>query len=146
MSDDELHFASTGHARRARADAKVSSLEIVEACLRRIDAVNPRLNAVVHLAGGRDPGGRQADAELRDGIVRGRCGLPFTIKDSLDTAGIVSTAGTIGWRDRVPSATRDGRSPPPRRWSHPARQDEHTGVHGPTQPTTTSMAGRTTPT
>ena len=28
--------------------------------------------------------------------------MPFTIKDSLDTAGVVTTAGTVGWRDRVP--------------------------------------------
>ena len=28
--------------------------------------------------------------------------MPFTIKDSLDTAGVVTTAGTAGWRDRVP--------------------------------------------
>jgi amidase len=28
--------------------------------------------------------------------------VPFTIKDSIDTAGLVSTAGTVGWRDRVP--------------------------------------------
>jgi amidase len=28
--------------------------------------------------------------------------VPFTIKDSLDTAGVVTTAGTVGWRNRVP--------------------------------------------
>ena len=30
-------------------------------------------------------------------------GLPFTIKDSFDTAGVVTTAGSVGWRDRVPA-------------------------------------------
>ena len=104
MSDDELHFASlVSLAERVRT-REVSSLEIVEACLRRIDAVNPRLNAVVRLAGDATRAARQADAELRDGIVRGPLhGLPFTIKDSLDTAGLVTTAGTMGWRERVPS-------------------------------------------
>ena len=29
-------------------------------------------------------------------------GVPFTIKDSIDTAGLVTTAGSVGWRDRVP--------------------------------------------
>ena len=29
-------------------------------------------------------------------------GVPFTIKDSIDTAGLATTAGTVGWRDRVP--------------------------------------------
>ena len=42
--------------------------------------------------------------------------MPFTIKDSLDTAGVVTTAGTVGWRDRVPDARRDrrGAAPAPR--------------------------------
>lgn len=106
MSDDELHFASLVTLAERLRMREVSSLDIVEACLRRIDAVNPRLNAVVRLAEGATQAARQADAELRDGIVRGPLhGLPFTIKDSLDTAGLVTTAGTIGWRERVP--TRD---------------------------------------
>ena len=37
------------------------------------------------------------------GIVHGPLhGVPFTIKDSLDTAGVITTAGTVGWADRVP--------------------------------------------
>ena len=44
-----------------------------------------------------------ADADLEAGDLRGPLhGVPFTIKDSLDTAGVVTTAGTVGWRDRVP--------------------------------------------
>src|SRR4029079_37696 len=31
-------------------------------------------------------------------------GVPFTIKDSIDTAGLVTTAGSVGWRDRVPGS------------------------------------------
>ena len=41
--------------------------------------------------------------ELARGVVDGPLhGVPFTLKDSLDTAGLVTTAGTIGWRNRVP--------------------------------------------
>ena len=44
-----------------------------------------------------------ADADLEAGASRGPLhGVPFTIKDSLDTAGVVTTAGTVGWRDRFP--------------------------------------------
>jgi amidase len=46
---------------------------------------------------------RDADARLAAGVVDGPLhGVPFTIKDSIDTAGLVTTAGTVGWRHRVP--------------------------------------------
>ncbi len=74
--------------------------------LERIAVVNPRINAVVRLVGDALDDAQRADAELATGAIRGPLhGLPFTIKDSYDTAGIVTTAGTVGWRDRVP--TRD---------------------------------------
>jgi amidase len=82
---------------------RVSSLEVVEACLRRIDEVNPLINAVVRLAADAPDQARLADAERRAGTVRGPIhGVPFTIKDSLDTAGLITTAGSVGWTDRVP--------------------------------------------
>ena len=85
----------------ARAD--ISSLEAVDACLARIEAVNPRINAVVRLADGARDAARSADADLARGRRLGPLhGVPFTIKDSLDTAGVVTTAGTAGWRNRVP--------------------------------------------
>lgn len=83
---------------------EASSVDVVEACLRRIAEVNPRLNAVVRLADNSTDQARQADADLARGTVRGPLhGVPFTIKDSLDTAGVVTTAGTLGWANRVPS-------------------------------------------
>ncbi len=88
---------------RAIAEREVTSASLVEACLARIEEVNPRINAVVRLAGDARDRAREADAELARGVSRGPLhGVPFTIKDSLDTAGVVTTAGTIGWRDRVP--------------------------------------------
>jgi amidase len=81
----------------------VSSAELVTACLRRIEVVNPAINAVVRLADGSLDLARQADADLRRGIVHGPLhGIPCTIKDSLDTAGVITTAGTVGWAERVP--------------------------------------------
>ncbi len=88
---------------RAIAAREVGSLEAVDACLARIETVNPRINAVVRLADDARDRARRADADLDAGAPRGPLhGVPFTIKDSLDTAGVVTTAGTIGWRDRVP--------------------------------------------
>jgi amidase len=98
-----LHFASaTSLAADIRA-RRISSLEVVEACLRRIDEVNPLINAVVTLADDPIGSARLADADLAAGTVRGPLhGVPFTIKDSLDTAGLLTTAGTAGWSKRVP--------------------------------------------
>jgi len=81
----------------------VSSVEVTEACLRRIAEVNPRLNAVVRPADDALDLANRADEALAAGIEPGPLhGVPFTIKDSLDTAGVITTAGTIGWRNRVP--------------------------------------------
>jgi Asp-tRNA(Asn)/Glu-tRNA(Gln) amidotransferase A subunit family amidase len=103
---DELCFASATWLAEAIRTRDVSSLEVVDACLARIERVNPTLNAVVRFADDARECARQADTDLAAGIIRGPLhGVPFTIKDSLDTAGVVTTAGTVGWRDRVP--TRD---------------------------------------
>src|SRR5690242_12583048 len=84
-------------------DREVSSVEAVTACLDRIAEVNPRLNAVVSLAPDALEQARSADAAIARGDLVGPLhGVPCTLKDSLDTAGLRTTAGTIGWRERVP--------------------------------------------
>ena len=93
-------------ATRIRA-GDVSSVAAVEACLDRIAAVNPSINAVVAFAPDALERARAADARRAAGTLDGPLlGVPFTIKDSNDTAGVVTTAGTIGWANRIPE--RDG--------------------------------------
>jgi amidase len=100
---DELWSRSATWLTRAIAAREVSSLEAVDACLARIEAVNPRINAVVRRAGDARDRAREADAALGRGDATGPLhGVPFTIKDSMDTAGVVTTAGTVGWRNRIP--------------------------------------------
>ena len=104
---DDLCFASATWLAEAVRTGKVSSVDIVEAHLARIEAVNPAINAVVQLAADARDQARQADAELATGVNRGPLhGVPFTIKDSNDTEGLVTTAGTVGWANRIPD--RDG--------------------------------------
>ena len=101
---DELCFASATWLAEAIRTRRISSLEAVDACLARIEAVNPAINAVVRLTDDARERARDADAALaRDELGGPLHGVPFTIKDSLDTAGVVTTAGTVGWRDRVPA-------------------------------------------
>jgi amidase len=98
-----IHESATRLAERVRTGS-MSSVELVTAVLAEIDRVNPRINAVVCLADDALDLARQADADLASGRLGGPIhGVPFTIKDSFDTAGVVTTAGTIGWRDRVPT-------------------------------------------
>jgi amidase len=83
---------------------EVSSEEIVRVFLDRIDEVNPKINAVVHLR--REAAleeARAADRALQSGSNSGPLhGVPFTVKDSFDTAGVVSTAGITGRASYVP--------------------------------------------
>ena len=85
-------------------DKKVSAVEVVEAHLRRIEEVNPRLNAVVQSAADRARAeARESDEALAKGEVKGPLhGVPMTIKDSLDTQGIITTGGTKGRASFVP--------------------------------------------
>jgi len=101
--NQQLHFAPVTQLAEAIRAKQISSLEVVRACLHRIAEVNPTINAVVRLADDAEDQARRADAALAAGVILGPLhGVPFTIKDSLDTSGIVTTAGTTGWADRVP--------------------------------------------
>lgn len=100
-----LQSSATELARRIR-DGALTSEAVVTACLERIAAVNPAINAVVQR---RDDAAladaRAADRALTDGRPAGPLhGVPMTIKDSFDTAGLVSTGGTLGRSHTVPTA------------------------------------------
>lgn len=102
---DSLVSASVTSLAQAIRDKKVSAVEVITAHLQRIAAVNPRLNAVVCLAAERAlEEARAADAALARGETTGPLhGVPMTIKDSLDTAGLVSTGGTKGRAAFIPA-------------------------------------------
>ena len=86
---------------KAVRDREVSSEEVVNAHLDRIEAVNPAINAVILVTADEAIAAAQAaDAQLARGNEIGPLhGVPMTIKDSMDTAGVVTTASTQG---RVP--------------------------------------------
>lgn len=83
---------------------ELSSAELVEASINRIRSVNPGLNAVVQLDADRAMDeAHLADAERERGQLWGPLhGVPMTIKDSLDTARVITTWGTAGRRALVP--------------------------------------------
>ena len=101
---DELIYTSATELARVIQAKEVSSVEVVKAYLERIDAVNPRLNAIVQLtAEAALERARASDAALARGEIKGPLhGVPMTIKDSLDTAGVITTGGTRGRSSYVP--------------------------------------------
>ena len=101
---DNLVYRPAKALAEAIRDREVSSLEVVTACISRIEAVNSRINAVVQktFEDAIDQAQRADDALIR-GVVRGPLhGVPMTIKDSLDTAGVITTAGTKGRASYIP--------------------------------------------
>jgi aspartyl-tRNA(Asn)/glutamyl-tRNA(Gln) amidotransferase subunit A len=90
---DALTADAFGHMLRA---GTISAGEVTEACLRRIEADNPRLNAfVLVMADEARKQARQADRELAAGLDRGPLhGVPISIKDLLDVRGTRTTAAS----------------------------------------------------
>ena len=84
----ELYQSSVRALASAIRTREVSSVEVVQAFLDRIETVNAKINAVVVLAGDEAlDAARAADAQLSRGEVTGPLhGVPMTIKDSIDTA------------------------------------------------------------
>jgi amidase len=99
-----IYLSAASLAQRIR-EKKVSSQEAVKACLARIAKVNPQLNAVVQLCAERALlEAKEADALLAKGKPKGPLhGVPMTIKDSIDTAGVITTGGTVGRMNYVPN-------------------------------------------
>jgi amidase len=99
----ELHWLPATELVARLAAREVSAEEAVAACLARIAAVNPQINAVVQLAPDALNLARQADADLAQGVLHGPLhGLPFTVKDVFDVAGVVSAVGLEHRRGFVP--------------------------------------------
>ena len=102
---DELIYASATALAKAIRAKKVSSGEVIEVHLKRIEAVNPKLNAVVQLTADTARAEAQAaDAALARGEITGPLhGVPVTIKDNIEIAGRVCTVGTKGRTSFIPA-------------------------------------------
>jgi len=99
---DELGAAEA--ARRIRAGS-LSPSNLLAACLKRTDAVEPAVAAWVRLD--RDAAARvavQRDIEAREGRFMGPLhGVPIALKDIFDAAGVPTTAGAPAWATRTPA-------------------------------------------
>src|SRR4051794_29252664 len=106
----ELASASAGELAQRIAAKEVTSREVVESLLARIEAVNPAMNAIrVVLADEALAGADEADAAVSAGGDLGPLhGVPFTVKDNVDVAGTATTGGLSALLEA--RATRDAPS------------------------------------
>ena len=95
---------SIAGAQRLIRSGTISPLELVEAYLERISRFDDRLNAFVTVTGERAVArARALEAELAAGRWRGPLhGIPIALKDNIDTAGLLTTAASAVYADRVP--------------------------------------------
>lgn len=83
---------------------QISPVELLESCQARIDAVNPRLNALVSFCWDRArTEARAAEQAVMDGETLGPLhGLPIGIKDTMVSEGVTTTFGSPIFADNVP--------------------------------------------
>ena len=81
----------------------LSPVEVVEAHLRRIDQLNPSLNAVVTLAPDAVEKAKEAEAAvIRSDELGPLHGVPLTIKDTIETKGLRTTSGSAVRAEFIP--------------------------------------------
>jgi aspartyl-tRNA(Asn)/glutamyl-tRNA(Gln) amidotransferase subunit A len=82
---------------------QVSPVEVVQAHLDRISSVDPKVNAIVTLADGALDAAKTAERAVLAGDELGPLhGVPFTVKDSIDTAGVATQRGSPIFKGRTP--------------------------------------------
>ena len=104
-SADELTRMTLRQASEALRGRRASSLELTEASLARIAAYQGTLNAFITITADQARArARAMDDELRAGRSRGPLhGVPISLKDNIDTAGIRTTGASALFADRVPT-------------------------------------------
>ncbi len=100
----DIVFSSTRELAAVIAAREISAVEALDAHLAQIDRHNEAINAIVILDRGEARArARQADAAMARGDTPGPLhGVPFTLKDAHETAGIRTTAGFPSFADYVP--------------------------------------------
>ena len=102
-----LHWLTVAAAARKIAAKELSPVELMDALLKRVEALDPRLNAFIRVDGeAAMAAARQAEAEAASGRLRGPLhGVPVGIKDIIDVASLPSTCHSKVLQDHI--ATSD---------------------------------------
>jgi Asp-tRNA(Asn)/Glu-tRNA(Gln) amidotransferase A subunit family amidase len=102
--DADIAFAPLTSLAGWIARGALTSERLTSICLARLERHNPALLCAITITRDRAlEDARRADAEIAAGRRRGPLhGIPYGLKDIIDTKGIATTWGAEPWRDRVP--------------------------------------------
>src|SRR6201988_4590191 len=102
---DDLTKLSVAEAGRRIAARQLSPVELTRAYLERIESVDRRINSFITVTADRAlEQARALEAEIARGQNRGPLhGIPVGLKDNIDTAGILTTAASAVYADRIPT-------------------------------------------
>ena len=102
--DADIAFAPVTELSRWIEVGKLTSVRLTDIYLRRLEQFNPTLRCVITMTAEHARAqAKQADAEIAVGKYRGPLhGIPYGVKDLLDTAHIATTYGAEPFRGRVP--------------------------------------------
>ena len=102
MCKDLIHQDATFMAETIR-NGQTNSFELVSLHRERFRKFNSKLNGIVTFAENALEEAINADKEFKDGLIKGPLhGVPFTMKDVFDSAGIRTTRGSKLFADRIP--------------------------------------------
>lgn len=106
MDLDAIAALSLSEAASQVRSGKLTSVQLVEACLSRIEVYDRKLDAYITVTRQHALAqAAQCDAERKAGTLRGPLhGVPIALKDNIDTAGIRTTCASGVYADRVPNA------------------------------------------
>src|SRR5262245_42974974 len=101
---EPLYYFTVAELSEQVRSKNISPVQIVEACLARIEGLNPRLNAFISIFANESRKlAREAEREIEAGRLRGPLhGIPVAFKDFYDTAGNRTTAAFDPFKNRVP--------------------------------------------
>ncbi|MDP6953218.1 MAG: amidase family protein [Alphaproteobacteria bacterium] len=104
MSDTDLCYTPATELAGLIRDKTLSPVELMDAVLARIDALEPEINAFATLtADAAMDAARKAEADVADGVALGPLhGIPVTIKDLVVTEGIATERGSYSHKGVVP--------------------------------------------
>jgi Asp-tRNA(Asn)/Glu-tRNA(Gln) amidotransferase A subunit family amidase len=103
--DEDVAFATVTQLSRWIENKQITSERLTNIYLQRLEKFNPKLRCAITITHEHAvQQAKQADVEIAQGKYRGPLhGIPFGVKDLLDTAGIPTTYGAEPYRNRVPA-------------------------------------------
>ncbi|WP_231459964.1 amidase [Pedobacter sp. Leaf132] len=100
---DPIYYQDASSLAELIRSRELSPVEVVKAHLERIEALNPDINAIVTVAGTALQVAKDAEVAIMRGDKIGPLhGVPFTVKDSIDTANVLTQRGSPIFKGRTP--------------------------------------------